>query len=111
MACETILRAGQSLQQRMDEAKAALQRLERYLQSGSVKVVIGPTGAVAFSGWKDRDDLSDVCAYRTLAATNSWALRQAVARAEATQGRKVNPRAIAAGHHSHDGGRTFGGGH
>lgn len=111
MACETILRPNQTLAQRMDEAKRALERLERYLQTGSVRVVIGPTGAVAFSGWKDRDDVSDVCAYRTLAAQNSWALRQAVARAEAQQGRKVNPRAIAAGHHSHDGGRTFGGGH
>lgn len=111
MACETILRPNQTLTERMDEAKKALERLERYLQSGSVKVQIAPNGAVAFQGWKDRDDLSDVCAYRTLAASNSWALRQAVAKAEAMQGRKVNPRAVAAGHHSHDGGKTWGPGH
>ena len=111
MPCDTRLRAGQTLAQRIDQVKAALTRLERYLQAGSVKVQIAPNGAVAFTGWADRDDLSDVCAYRTLAVQNSWALRQAVARAEAMSGRKVNERAVAAGVHSHDGGKSWHGGH
>jgi len=95
----------------MRETKAALSRLERYLQTGSVKVKIAPNGAVAFAGWNDRDDVTDVCAIRMLRAENSWALRQAVARAEATSGRKMNPRAVAAGVHSHDGGGTWHPGH
>ena len=108
MPCDTRIRAGQTFVARVEEVKLALERLERYLSTGSVKVGIGPNGAVTFAGWTDRDDVTDVCAYRTLAASNSWALRQAVQRAEAQQGRKVNPKAVAAGFHSHDGGRTWG---
>jgi hypothetical protein len=111
MPCDTIVREGQSFEQRVTEVEKALKRLESSLQAGRVKVQIAPNGAVAFAGWKDRDDVTDVCAYRTLAATNSWALRQAVARAEATQGRKVNAAAVAAGTHSHDGGKTWDKGH
>lgn len=107
MPCDTRLREGQSLANRMSQVKAALDRLKRYLQTGSVKIGIAPNGAVAFQGWKDRDDLSDVCAYRTLAAENSWELRQAVARAEAMSGKKVNPNAIASGWHSHTEGQTW----
>jgi hypothetical protein len=91
----------------MSEVKRTLKRLETYLSAGRVRVGIGPNGAIVFQGWADRDDVSDVCAYRTLALENSWALRQAVARAEATSGRKVNPQAVAAGHHSHDQGATW----
>lgn len=40
-------------------------------------------------------------------ASNSWELRQAVARAEAQQGRKVNAHAVASGLHSHDGGKNW----
>jgi hypothetical protein len=106
MPCATP-RKNQTLEQRSNEVQAALKRLERSLQNGAVRVTIGANGAVAFVGWNDRDDVADVCAYRTLAAENSWALRQAVARAEQLSGRKVNPRAVAAGLHSHDNGRTW----
>ena len=110
MACDTRLRSGQTLAQRIDQVKASLKRLEQYLATGSVRVVIAPNGAVTFAGWStaERDDLSDVCAYRTLAHENSYVLRQAVMRAEAMSGRKVNPQAVAAGFHSHDHGRTWG---
>jgi hypothetical protein len=113
MPCLSTPRAGQSLVQRMSQVEQALKRLEQALQTGSVRVQIAPNGAIAFVGWKaeDRVDVSDVCAYRSLASTNSWALRQAVARAESQQGRKVNAHAVAAGVHSHDGGRTWHGGH
>jgi hypothetical protein len=89
----------------MSQVEIAMKRLEQFLQTGSVRITIAPNGAVAFVGWKtdERVDVSDVCAYRSLAATNSWALRQAVARAEAQQGRKVNAHAVAAGWHTHDG--------
>jgi hypothetical protein len=111
MPCDTKLREGVTLVERMSEIKLALARLERYLSTGSVRVTIGPNGAVALAGWKDRDDVTDVCAVRTLYAANSWALRQAIARAEQTQGRKVNVTAVAAGVHSHDGGHTWHPGH
>lgn len=107
MACETRLLANQTLAQRVSQIDAALKRLEAYLQAGRVQIGIGPTGAIMFKGWQDRDDVTDACAYRTLTSQSSWALRQAVARAEATTGRKVNTRAIAAGVHSHDG-KTWG---
>lgn len=109
MACGSMVKPGQTLAGRMAEVKASLARLEQALAGGRVRVGIGPNGAVTFQGWAvtDRDDVSDVCAYRSLAASNSWALRQAVARAEATSGRKVNAGAVAAGHHSHDGGHTW----
>lgn len=111
MPCNTKLAAGQTLQARMSQVQAALKRLEQSLQTGVVRIQIGPNGAVALSGWKDRDDVTDVCAVRTLLAANSWAMRQAIARAEAMQGRKVNVHAVAAGVHSHDGGHTWHKGH
>ena len=61
-----------------------------------------------FQGWQDQNAVTDVCAYRTLTASNSWALRQAVARAETTTGKRVNAQAVAAGWHSHDGGGSWG---
>jgi hypothetical protein len=111
MPCDTKLAAGQTLAARISQVDAALKRLERYLATGTVRIGIGANGAVAFQGWADRDNVSDVCAMRTLTAQSSWALRQAVARAEATSGRKVNARAVAAGVHSHDGGSTWHKGH
>ena len=113
MPCDTRLRAGQTLSQRVKAIDAALKRLEQYLTTGKTSIVIAPNGAIALKGWtaEDRDDVTDVCAYRTLASQNSWALRQAVAKAEALQGRKVNTKTIAAGVHSHDGGGTFHKGH
>lgn len=107
MPCDTRLRVNQSLKERMAEVKAALQRLEASLRMGTVKVAISQNGAVAFVGWNDRNDVTDVCAYRTLAAENSWALKQAVMRAEQMSGRKVNQSAVSAGFHSHDGGQTW----
>jgi hypothetical protein len=108
MACYSIKRPGQTLEQRGSQIKAALKRLEAALTGGRVRVTIAPNGAVAFAGWADRDDVTDACAYRVLSSENSWALRQAVARAQVTSGRQVNPQAVAAGWHSHDGGSTWG---
>lgn len=111
MPCDTVREPNQTLESRNNQVKAALRRLEAALKGGTVKVNISPNGAVAFQGWKDRDDVTDVCAYRTLTAEGSWELRQAVTKAEAMQGRKVNPNAVASGTHSHDGGSTWHKGH
>jgi hypothetical protein len=113
MPCDTRIKNGQTIEARNADVKRALTRLEAALTLNQVRVKIGANGAVAFEGWspKDRDDVTDVCAYRALTAQNSWALRQAVARAEAQQGRKINPKAVAAGTHSHDGGKTWDKGH
>jgi hypothetical protein len=103
MPCLSTPRKGQTLQARISQVDAALKRLTQYLTTGRVTIGIAPNGAVSFNGWKDRDDVSDVCAYRAMAAENSFALRQAVARAEALSGRKVNAAAVAQGWHTHDG--------
>lgn len=75
---------------------------------GTIKAIIGRAGGIAFKGWTDNADVSDLCAYRALTARNSPALRKALARAEVTAGRKLDAQAIAAGMHSHDGGKTWG---
>lgn len=113
MPCDSNLRDNQTLAQRNEEIKKALAKLEAELNLGRVGVKIAPNGAVAFTGWKpsDRDDVTDVCAIRTLTAQGSFALRQAIARAEAQQGRKVNPAAVASGWHSHTEGKTWDKGH
>lgn len=95
-----------------ERARAALKRLEAALASGAVKVVIDrQTGALAFAGQWDRDGVADTCAYRSLTAAHSSALRMAIARAEAMCGMRHSREAMAAGIHSHDGGQTFGPGH
>jgi hypothetical protein len=88
----------------------ALRRLERALTQGDVKVTIGPQGAAAFTGWKDQDraGLGDACALRALTAEGSFALRKAMATAEARSGKKWVQSTMAAGVHSHDGGQTWG---
>lgn len=84
---------------------AALARLRAAIAAGTVTVVIGRNGALAFNGWRDNAGVSDLCAYRAIA--NSPELRRALARAEVTSGNRLNPQAIASGLHSHDGGATW----
>jgi len=88
--------------------QSAIERLERALGSNEAQLVIGASGSIAFKGWTDRAGVSDLCAYRKLASSNSATLRRAIMRAEAMAGRKIDARAIATGHHSHDGGATWG---
>lgn len=107
MPCTSRMRQGSA---EKAESKKKIKKLGELLAKGQVTVEISPQGAIAFKGWKaeDRGFWSDVCAYRTLRLENPFALRQAIARAEAISGRKVNEQAIAAGVHSHDGGKTWG---
>ena len=97
----------QSTPQRRSEVKDAIARLGSALAAGTAQVVIGASGALAFRGWNNSEGVSDLCAYRALAATNSPALRRAIARAEVVAGRTLDARALAAGTHSHDGGTTW----
>lgn len=90
-----------------------LKRLEEKLKLRAIGVVIGPQGALTFQNWSDEDraGITDVCAFRALERQGSLALRQAIERAESLYGRKVDRRMIAAGIHSHDGGKTWDKGH
>lgn len=108
MPCDTVFQKNQTKNQRKEQVDKTLRRLEEQLRGGRVTVKVGPNGALAFRDWRDRDGLSDACAYRLLASRNSADLRRAVARAEAQAGKKVNERAISAGWHSHDDGETWG---
>jgi len=110
MPCDTILRALQTAAQREREIKEALDQLVASLDAGSVEIIIGADGAVCFSGstWEDnRRGVTDVCAYNRLSQEDSWAFRQALQRAESLSGYQVDEQTVAAGVHSHDGGRTW----
>lgn len=108
MACDTV-RLGVSIEVRKAQIQAALAKLERQIQAGIVSAVISPSGAATFRGWNEgRDGMLDACALRKLTQSNSIALKKALMRAEAIAGRKVDQRQIAAGVHSHDGGKTWG---
>lgn len=99
--------------QKADEVKLALDRLEKMLTGGAVNLRIGPNGAIFFEGWlpMDRKGFSDVCAFTALQASGSFALQRAIQQAEIMAGRKIDQAAIAAGVHTHDGGRTWAAGH
>jgi hypothetical protein len=107
MACDFRIPAGMTPVQRKTQIEQAVDRLNAALAAGTVKVKVGSTGAVAFVGSWQRDGISDVCAFRKLTVMGSSALRMALARGEAMAGRKVDPKAIAAGEHSHDGGKSW----
>ena len=113
MTCDSVLRAQQTAAQRKAEIQASLLRLEAAMMKSEVTITIGQNGAIAFTGWSatDRGGVTDVCAYRKLTVARSFALKQAVMRAEAMSGRKVNEKAIAAGVYSHYAGKTFVNGH
>ena len=85
--------------------REALRRLQAALASGTVTVLVGARGGITFKGWQDNEGVSDLCAYRAL--SNTAEMRRAVLRAEATSGHRMDPRAIASGLHSHDGGATW----
>jgi len=108
MPCTTQKDLTPTQRERMQEA---IQRLERALTGGTVRVSIGANGALAFKGIWRSDGVADLCAYRALTAAGSAALRKAIARAEVTAGRPLNLQAVNAGTHSHDGGSTWHNGH
>lgn len=109
MACETRLKPRQTIAERAEEVRKAVQSLDLALRMNSVKPVIGPQGAITFPQWdNDRDGVTDTCAYRQIMASGSAMAKAAIARAEQMSGRTVNRQALAQGIHSHDGGKSWG---
>ncbi len=116
MACDSRWAfRGQLPVQRKKQIEEAIERLNKALAIGEVKVKVGPQGAVTFTGnvagILGANKITDTCAYRKLLASGSPALRAAVIKAEVLAGRKVDPQAVGSGTHSHDGGNTWHGGH
>lgn len=112
MACEAFRKPQQTPQQRADEVRKAIANLDSLVSSGRVRVKIGPQGAIVFDGWTvDRGNVSDACAYRKLMAQGSPLAKAAIAKAEQLAGRGVSRQALSHGVHSHDGGKTWHGGH
>jgi len=111
MACDTQLQPRQTIQGRAAEVRAAVAALARGLASGAIKARVGAQGAIAFEGWQERDGVTDACAYRRLLVSGGPLALAALARAEQMAGRAVNRQVIAAGVHSHDGGRSWHHGH
>src|SRR5271165_3279289 len=109
MPCESMKKPGQTLQQRAAEVRAMVERLSAALASGRARAVVGPRGQVAFTGLSDRerDGVTDACAYRRLMVSGGALARAAVARAEQLAGRSIDRKTVAQGTHSHDGGHTW----
>lgn len=109
MPCPTYVRQNQTAVERQAEIQETLARLEQSIVSGRVTAIVGQQGAVTLSGWSkaDRAGVTDVCALQRLRQTGSAAMLHALQVAEQRAGRQVDWQAIAAGVHSHDGGRTW----
>lgn len=113
MPCDSKLKPRQTIQQRADEVRRAVGKVQARLITGRASVTINKQGAVAFGGIPDdeRDGVTDACIYRRIMSTGSGLAKATIARAEALAGRAVNRKTIAAGVHSHDGGKTWHNGH
>lgn len=113
MVCEYDRKRNQTLQQRIDEIVKAMINFDRRLIQGNIQAKVGPQGAVTFLGLsaEDRDGITDACIYRRIMATGSALAKQQIAKAELLAGVKVDKKVLASGTHSHDGGKTWHGGH
>ena len=109
MPCDRKLKAGQSVQQRADEVRKIVTKIDAAIAQGRVKPVVGKQGAIAFVGITDdeRDGVTDACAYRRILVSGSALTKAALQRAELLAGRSVDKQVIGQGAHSHDGGRTW----
>jgi len=110
MACDTQPMKGQTLTERKTQVREIIAFTDELIRKGKIKIVVDKrTGAIAFDGMtpQERGNVSDACTYRLIMATGTVLAKQAIARAEQLAGRTVNRQALAAGHHSHDGGQTW----
>lgn len=109
MPCDTVLKPRQTIQQRASEVRRAVSKLDWLIKTRRAQARVGPQGAITFVGLnnEDRDGVTDSCLYRRLMATGSGLAKAEIARAEALAGRKVDRKVVAAGVHSHDGGRSW----
>jgi hypothetical protein len=103
MVCETRVKRNQTLQQRLEEIRQVVALLSRRLAAGQAKAIVGPQGAIAFTGLTEaeRADVTDNCAYRLLRVSGSPLALQAIARAEALAGLTVDQKTVAQGTHGH----------
>ena len=113
MPCDTRLKEGQTITQRKEEVRTAVDRIAKGLAAGRIRAQVGPQGAIAFAGItrEERDGVTDACAYRRIMTTGSSLAKAAIARAEQIAGRSVDKKVIGQGVHSHNGGRTWHEGH
>jgi hypothetical protein len=90
MACETMRKPKQTIEERVAEIGRAVAALESRIKLKTVKPVVDKkTGGIAFAGWEnaaERADVTDACAYRRIMATGS-----ALARAEQFWGEGKTP--------------------
>lgn len=111
MPCDSRpFRQYQTLTERKEQVKEAVDTLDALLKKKKVKPRISPNGSIVFDGWVDPEKagMTDACAYRRIMSSGSSLAKLEIMRAEQLSGRKVNLQTLASGEHSHDGGRTWG---
>ena len=110
MPCDTKLKPNQTITQRKLEITEVVDRIQKGLLSGSIKLRLSPQGAVAFDGIDDgaKNNVTDACAYRRIMATGSALAKAKLQAASALLGKQV---VTTNGVHSHDGGKTWHNGH
>ena len=107
MVCDTKLRQGQTITERKSEIMKVIETVVKGLLNGRIKAKVSAKGGFALEGLTaaERNDVTDACVYRRLMATGSPLVKQQLAKAEMFAGKKVQIHG--AGHHSHDGGKTW----
>lgn len=119
MPCDTVFRRNQTLSQRKAEVKTVLGKISEDIKRNRIVPVVSKRGAITFvrklpNGQtvpidnRERDDVTDACIYRAVMRTGSALERHAILKAEEQARVKVDPKLVAAGVHSHDGGQTWG---
>ena len=110
MPCDTKLKPNQTITQRKLEITEVVDRIQKGLVNGSMRLKLSATGAPAFDGISDADknNVTDACIYRRIMATGSALAKAKLASAQALLGKPVQTHG---GTHSHDGGKTWHGSH
>ncbi len=110
MPCDTRLKPNQTITQRKLEISEVVEKIQRGLVNGSMKLRLSSQGAVAFDGISDADknNVTDACIYRRIMATGSALAKAKLASASALLGKQP---ITTNGSHSHDGGATWHGSH
>jgi len=101
------------VKERVKEVRDVLSRLIADLEAKRVIPVVGPQRAIAFRNWIEGPGkgVTDGCAYRMVMKYGTNEAKRAILAAEQAAGLTVNRQAVHAGHHSHDGGKTWHRGH
>lgn len=107
MPCDTVIQRNQTREQRKAEVKKTLTTIQNAIVAKTVRVKVGPQGAIAFDGIENRAGLSDACIYRMIMISGTALAKAEIARAEQIAGVSVNRQTLAHGIHSHDGGKTW----